>query len=284
MTFRLACSVALAAALAGCGDDGRPPTPRDAGGSDAAREDAARTDSGSTACGSDADCDDGHACTVDTCAVGGSCRHTPLDERCGAGERCSPERGCSRGCVDASDCDDGSFCNGVEQCLGGMCAPARSAPDCDDGNECTLDRCDDALGGCRYETAPGCDAGVTPMDGGAPTPFDPDVHYEGTFLVAPSPSLGCPPSSYSFGEIEVSVSGDELRVVADRFTLTQSPRPTGPSFDVRGTDGNCGTVHLSGTFDNSDQFSGTWMAGPCRSSLSPTGCGSQNVSLFGQRR
>jgi len=285
MVLRLACLLAALATLAGCGDDSRPTAPQDAAPRDAARADTGSgNDSGATDCEADGDCDDGHACTVDTCGVGGTCRHTPLDERCSPGERCSPERGCSRGCATAGDCDDGLFCNGEEQCIAGMCAPARTAPDCDDGNECTLDRCDDTVGGCRYEPAPGCDAGVAPTDAGGPAPFDPDTHYDGTFLVAPSPSLGCPPSSYSFGEVTFAVSGSELRVTAGRFTLGQNPRPTGGSFDVQGTDGNCGTVRLTGIFDNSDQFSGTWTAGPCRSMLSPSGCGSQNVALFGQRR
>ncbi len=285
MRVRMFCTFALLLAAGACGDDTRPTTPRDAAPADSARADTGGgDDAGAETCRGDADCDDGHDCTVDTCAVGGRCRHTPLDERCGAGERCTAERGCTQGCVDSSDCDDGRFCNGAEQCLSGMCVPARSAPDCDDGNACTTDVCDDAIGGCRYETAPGSDAGVAPTDAGAPTAFDPDLHYDGTFLVAPSPSLGCPPSSYSFGEVSFTVAGDALRVTADRFVLTQSPRPTGPTFDVQGTDGDCTTVRLSGTFDNSDQFSGTWMAGPCRSGLSPSGCGSQNLSLFGQRR
>lgn len=277
----------MCAVLLGCGDDSRP------SGDTGPRVDTTVSDTGRDApmgCTSDPDCDDGHECTIDMCGIGNVCRYTPLDERCDDGEMCLLGRGCASGCENNGDCDDGDFCNGAERCImtptGGECFDSLDPADCNDGNECTIDTCSAEVNGCVYETAEGCDAGVVGSDARMPDPFDPDVHYEGTFLLAGSPpaSLGCPPSSYSLNQVTFTVAGDELRVTGDRFTMTQSPRPTSATFNVAGTDANCTNVSLSGTFTNSDVLSATWMAGPCASGFSPSGCGSQTRSLTGQRR
>ena len=92
------------------------PPARDAGGGrdvvimDAGAMDA--PDALSPACARNEDCDDGVACTVDTCADG-ACGHRPENTRC----------------------DDGRFCNGVERCAPELrgCAPG-TAPRCDDGS------------------------------------------------------------------------------------------------------------------------------------------------------
>ncbi len=98
-------------------------------------------------CLEDGDCDDGVACTDDTC-VGGSCVFTANDANCP---------------------DDGLFCNGREFCdavadcdhTGDPCAPAQVCDedtdtcedcladgDCDDGVACTDDTCDE--GSCVF--------------------------------------------------------------------------------------------------------------------------------------
>ena len=78
-------------------------------------------------CTQDADCDDGVACTIDTCQVGtGLCEHSS----------------------DSAWCDNGLFCDGPEVCdpvLG--CRPG-DPPACDDGVDCTIDRCDVSLDAC----------------------------------------------------------------------------------------------------------------------------------------
>ncbi|MEM9069148.1 MAG: hypothetical protein AAGE52_11610 [Myxococcota bacterium] len=281
MIVRFSWMLGLGVALGlGCGDDSRPAT-RDTGtNADAARDSGGGTDTG-PGCTSDAECDDGHECTIDMCAVGGSCRHTALNERCADGEICSPERGCTSGCETAADCDNGMFCDGEEQCLGGMCAPARRAPDCADGNECTVDICDESVGaggGCRYETAAGCDAGVVVgMDAGVPDPFDPDVHYEGTFRLSPQPSLGCSFAEYRFQDVMFSVEGGQLRVQAGRFNIAQNPTPTGESFNTTGTDATCTSVTLNGTFEHADRFVGQW-------STTCGLCGTLTLDVSGRRR
>ncbi|MBO6937712.1 MAG: hypothetical protein JJ863_22275 [Deltaproteobacteria bacterium] len=259
----------------GCGDDDRAGTrpSTDAGGSDASMSDFGPP----MMCETEADCDDGFDCTLDGCGVGGVCRHDPLSERCDDGLTCVPGQGCVDACTTDDDCQDGSFCNGIEQCMRGSCFPGRAA-DCDDGNSCTVDECSTASNGCVYEIADGCDAGLSPADGGMPpVDFDPLEHYDGRFLVAPAPSLGCPPASYSFGQITMTRTASELTVTADRFTLTQAPPPTGADFDVMGTDGNCPSVRLQGSFMNSNQLEATWNA-------SCSGfCGSQTREIFGER-
>ncbi len=279
MAFYRCTLLMCAFAAAGCGDDSRPAT--DTG----PRVDTTVTDTGRDApmgCSGDPDCDDGHDCTIDMCGVGGICRHTPLDERCDDGEMCSLERGCSSGCIDDMDCDDGDFCNGTDRCIAGDCFFVAEA-DCNDGNECTIDMCSTEVNGCVYETAEGCDAGVIGTDARVPEPFDPDLHFEGTFILIDAPSLGCDPSSYRVSDITFTIVGDDLRATGDRFTLMESPRPDTAAFDVRGSDASCTSVRLQGEFIDSDTFNATWTAGPCRGALTPTGCNSQTISVFGQR-
>jgi subtilisin family serine protease len=87
--------------------------------------------------GSPPTCDDGIACTADTCnATQNACEHAPV----------------------ASACDDGSFCNGVETCdellgcLGGV------GPNCDDGDECTGDACNESNHDCDHVPLPDTDS------------------------------------------------------------------------------------------------------------------------------
>lgn len=123
-----------------------------------------REDSGGGGCAGG--CDDGIACTVDTCA-GDACAFTPNDALCGAGERCNPASGCVPvRCAANADCDDGNACNGVELCGGPSpdpttgCSPGR-ALDCDDGVPCTSDRCDSASGCVNSPVDAACDDGVS---------------------------------------------------------------------------------------------------------------------------
>ncbi|MFN7698746.1 MAG: hypothetical protein ACK6CU_10140, partial [Deltaproteobacteria bacterium] len=70
------------------------PLDRDAGGIDASAPDAMGLDAGDTSerfdgCSAPSDCDDGVACTADTCSVDRICVHTPEDTRC-AESACAP--------------------------------------------------------------------------------------------------------------------------------------------------------------------------------------------------
>ncbi len=127
-------------------------------------------------------CDDGIACTDDSC-VAGNCVHANNTgavcwdgDACTAGEKCSAGKcvggsivkdcndnnacttdGCSGGSCKAGspkNCDDGDPCTTGEACSGGQCQPG-VAKACDDGNPCTTgDVC--SGGGCKPGTAKNC--------------------------------------------------------------------------------------------------------------------------------
>ncbi|MBM4342880.1 MAG: hypothetical protein FJ100_05840 [Deltaproteobacteria bacterium] len=67
-------------------------------------------------------CDDGNACTVNSCA---------------------PDKGCSTK-FNAANCDDGDKCTEGDTCSIGQCVGAKK--ECDDGNACTNDSCSPKLG------------------------------------------------------------------------------------------------------------------------------------------
>ena len=84
---------------------------------------------GALPCTQDAECDDGIACTRDSCADG-------------------------RYCVNAASsslCSDGVFCNGQELCdPKAGCLPG-SPRLCDDADVCTVDRCSEEEQQCRHD-------------------------------------------------------------------------------------------------------------------------------------
>ena len=97
-------------------------------------------------CGSVADCNDGNACTADTCAAkaGGKnpvCGYA-LSKEC---------------CNSAADCDDGKPCT-LDICSGkgGKCTHSAKpgccmeAEDCDDKDSCTIDHCPKAGAQCQH--------------------------------------------------------------------------------------------------------------------------------------
>jgi hypothetical protein len=127
-------------------------------------------------------CNDGIACTTDTCDEGtDACAYAANDTVCSNGlfcdgvETCNAAVGCQPGtpvvCVDTvactvdscseaqkrcnfvpdnSLCSDGLFCNGVEVCsLTQGCRPGTPLT-CSDGVSCTLDSCNETLDRCEH--------------------------------------------------------------------------------------------------------------------------------------
>ena len=90
------------------------------------------------------DCDDGNACTADTCDPLTGCSHTAVDcndnDAC-TSDTCDPATGCSHAAMD---------CNDNDACTADTCDPAtgcsHAAMDCDDNDACTSDTCDHATG------------------------------------------------------------------------------------------------------------------------------------------
>jgi len=121
-------------------------------------------------------CDDGVACTVDSCnELFNNCLNNPTNANCSDGlfcngvETCDPVAGCQPGsnpctnpalpecdevanvcveCLIDGDCDDGLFCNGDETCANNQCQPG-SFP-CDDGVACTNDTCNESGDSCSH--------------------------------------------------------------------------------------------------------------------------------------
>ncbi len=136
--------------------------------------------------GDPVDCNDGVACTVDTCdETTDACVHTPSDDFCDngdfcdGGETCGPggcqlgtPRNCSDGvactadaCDEAADvcvhmpldsfCDNGDACDGVEHCDAQAGCVLGAPPNCNDGIACTLDACDPSTGDCLHTPSDG---------------------------------------------------------------------------------------------------------------------------------
>lgn len=106
-------------------------------------------------------CDDGVACTTDSCVSTG-CVNVPDASTCTAGPdpMCDPVNGCqysicdattcvSDGCIEATcsgtNCRRTQLCLAGEMCCAGACVPAG----CDDESTCTTDLCDPTRG-CVY--------------------------------------------------------------------------------------------------------------------------------------
>lgn len=277
--FRLTSVIgALSLVLGGCdvesgnmpaADSG--PSPTEGGATDLGRDMTVPT-----GCDDNGDCADGVDCTTDLCEVGGVCRNVPDDGACASGQRCNPRGGCgSNACSTPADCDDGQLCNGRERCVVGMCFPAELPETCDDGVACTLDRCDATTNRCVREFGPGCMPEAGPRDGGVP-PFDPTRDYSGSFRLLPAQSCESSGCVFSVSTLLVSVSSGTLTINGGGFTMTQSPAPTGPEFDVQGP-GICGSARLVATFGDSASFTGRWMGSY------PFECGSTDNPVAGSR-
>ena len=97
-------------------------------------------------------CDDGLACTADSCDDGDGCVHSTDDSLCDDDNDCTvdvcdPTAGCVHSSNDGVDCDDADPCTSDDACLGGECqgtwdiaaCGCTTDADCaglDDGNPC----------------------------------------------------------------------------------------------------------------------------------------------------
>jgi len=140
-------------------------------------------------------CDDGVACTEDTCDPASGCRHTPTaDCECTTAATCDDDNACTLDSCDAHghcayapadagvSCDDGSACTTGDTCDADGACHGGDAVVCVDSDPCTAERCDPASG-CVYPDAPD---GTECDDGDACT--GPDGCLAGE--CAPGP-LGC---------------------------------------------------------------------------------------------
>jgi hypothetical protein len=95
-------------------------------------------------------CDDSNACTTGDACSAGSCVGTPMvcdDENACTDDTCNPASGCVYTPDDTNTCDDSNACTTGDACSAGSCVGTPMV--CDDGNACTDDTCNPA-GGCVY--------------------------------------------------------------------------------------------------------------------------------------
>lgn len=158
-------ALVAAAALSGCPDNGDRLNLCDNPQLDCDDGDACTADScdPNTGCINERiSCDDHNACTIDRCDSAAGCLHTatPCDDHnaCTA-DSCDAVFGCVSSDVSAS-CGDGNACtaDSCDTALG--CVNATIG--CDDGNECTTDACDPSSGCHRTPVTDGaaCDRGL----------------------------------------------------------------------------------------------------------------------------
>jgi MYXO-CTERM domain-containing protein len=96
-------------------------------------------------------CSDTDACSIGLCSSAGVCVAGSVigcnDGNACTDDSCDPNDG---GCVglkdDTNTCSDGNACFTGEHCLDGGCVPGTLPVDCDDKNACTADSCDPNTG------------------------------------------------------------------------------------------------------------------------------------------
>ncbi len=106
-------------------------------------------------------CDDGFACTEDSCDDGADgCVHTPLDSACDDSIDCSVDSCDPGSATDPSGClhiEDDTLCDTGYCRTGGACSIAAGGceggetRDCRDGDPCTADTCDDSAMMCLHD-------------------------------------------------------------------------------------------------------------------------------------
>ena len=97
-------------------------------------------------------CNDANACTIDTCVPATGCVHQPSTDPCNDGDICTTNDTCSNGSCQGQPstdpCNDGNVCTANDTCNNGICQGQQLTGPCDDGNACTTgETC--LAGGCR---------------------------------------------------------------------------------------------------------------------------------------
>ena len=192
-----------------------------------------------------ADCDDGDACTTDTCdSDGAGCAHVAVDcsdeEPCTIGEGCDPASGCTwTPATDGTACSDGDICTAGDACDGqGTCVAQPACAGLFEGKDCMDVWCEPETGACEWAVQWGCFVYDACFEEGAANPGD--------------PCEVCDPTSDPYGFLAVdcddldactvdscdALSGGclhELDEAACPATITFEPVPFGTAYDVWGT-------------------------------------------------
>jgi len=184
---------------------------------------------GESCCVKDADCDDGNACTTDSCPTpAGACAHEPVSDCC----------------IDDDDCDDGNACT-MDTCpvAGEACNfttmvdCCNSNLDCADGDLCTVDLCSGPGGSCSNPVIPGCCNTDLDCTGGDPCSAA-TCPVPGGFCVGGMIPDCCTEDADCVDSDLCTV--DECDV--DNLTCTNTPVPECCNLDAECDDGNLCTV------------------------------------------
>jgi len=107
-------------------------------------------------------CDDGIACTQDSCLPDGNCQNVPVDSVCNDNDACTGVETCKagQGCVGGTPivCNDGVACT-QDSCQNGQCVYSPQFGSCNDGNICTDDVCQVPAGCSNTPNNVNCDDG-----------------------------------------------------------------------------------------------------------------------------
>lgn len=106
-------------------------------------------------CTTNGDCDDGNVCNGAETCVSGSCQAgTPLN--CNDGNACTADScNTTTGCVNTPiSCNDGNACTADSCDAGSGCV--NTPVNCDDGDACTADSCDSGTGACVNDPITPC--------------------------------------------------------------------------------------------------------------------------------
>lgn len=179
-----------------------------------------------TCCNEEADCDDGNRCTRDVCSgPGGTCQHAPIDSCC----------------WNDADCNDRDACT-MDRCTAGVCTHGQLTgccavdADCDDSDPCTDDACVGLR--CVRSLSASCGSDAGSSDAGSDDDGGPDM---GPDVVE-----------------EDGESDDDTDVTEGDAGDDESAESDGTNSETRSPDDGCGCgFALAGDAEVSDDW---WLA------------------------
>ncbi len=163
--------------------------------------------------GGPTDCDDGNACTLDTCDPLVGCVSLPTQSPCCIGaasicddgdpctdDFCDPETAACSYTNNTAPCDDGDACTQDDTCADGVCGGTTAV--CDDGNPCTADSCNPTVGCVATPVDDGtpCDDGLACSTG--------DACVAGACVPADTSQCLCTPAFDDAGKLTALAIGD----------------------------------------------------------------------------
>jgi len=212
-------------------------------------------------------CDDGNACTTDSCDPATGCTTEPVT--CDDGDACTtdscdPATGCT---TEPVTCDDNDACT-TDSCVDGECE--FTALDCDDNDPCTIDSCE--AGQC-VNTPKTCDDGLY-CNGVETCDAETGACVAGEPIVCEAPSDPTPVPDPDFFELDCPQTGSDTEIEVAFFCEGVSVRSckdlsnivfrleSGLVFRFEDLVGETGVFHLPAAYEG-DHIQTVWVkSGP----------------------